>query len=73
MEAVKKSSIPIIFIHGDTDDFVPHDMSIRLYEACASEHKKLVTVNGAGHGLAFPVDKEGYLNALREFQSECGF
>lgn len=73
MEAVKKSNVPIIFIHGDNDDFVPHDMSKRLYEACSSEHKKFVTVSGAGHGLAFPVDQEGYLNALREFQNECGF
>ena len=73
MEAVRKSTVPIIFIHGDTDAFVPHGMSIKLYEACVSEHKKMVTINGAGHGLAFPVDKEGYLNALRDFQSECGF
>ena len=73
IEAVKKSSIPIIFIHGDTDDFVPCEMSERLYEICSSEHKRFVSVKGAGHGLAFPVDKEGYLNALREFQKECGF
>ena len=73
MEAVKKSSVPIVFIHGDNDEFVPCDMSARLYEACTSVHKKFVTVKGAGHGLAFPVDKDGYLNALRAFQSECGF
>ena len=73
MEAVKRSCVPIIFIHGDTDGFVPHSMSARLYDACASEHKKFVTVNGAGHGLAFPVDQEGYLNALKDFQNECGF
>ena len=48
-------------------------MSKRLYEACSAKHKKFVTVNGAGHGLAFPVDKEGYLSALRDFQNECGF
>ena len=73
IEAVKKSSIPIIFIHGDTDDFVPCEMSERLYRACSYKHKRFVSVKGAGHGLAFPVDKEGYLNALREFQKDCGF
>lgn len=73
MEAVKKSSIPIIFIHGDADAFVPCEMSERLYGACSSKHKRFVSVKGAGHGLAFPVDKEGYLNALREFQKDCGF
>ena len=73
MEAVKKSTVPIIFIHGDNDAFVPHDMSVRLHEACASKHKKLVLIPTAGHGLAFPVAKEGYVDALREFQDECGF
>ncbi len=73
LEAMKKSKVPVIFIHGDDDAFVPCDMSRRLYEACASEKKKLVTVKGAGHGLAFPVDKELYLSSLREFQEECGF
>jgi len=73
MEAVKKSSVPIIFIHGDTDDFVPCCMSERLYEACSSERKCFVAIKGAGHGLAYPVDKEGYLKALSDFQDECGF
>ena len=73
MEAVKRTSIPIIFIHGDTDAFVPYDMSVRLYNACSSEHKRMVTINDAGHGLAYPVDRAGYLDALRDFQKECGF
>ena len=72
MEAVKRSNIPIIFIHGDTDDFVPCDMSRRLFEACVSQ-KKFILIGGAGHGLAFPKDKTRYLEALKEFQNECGF
>ena len=47
-------------------------MSRRVYEACVSQ-KKLVTIPGAGHGLAFPTDKEAYLKALADFQQECGF
>ncbi|MBO5109146.1 MAG: alpha/beta hydrolase [Clostridia bacterium] len=72
MEAVQRSKTPIIFIHGDTDDFVPCDMSRDLYAACVSE-KKLAVIHGAGHGLAYPVDKEGYLDALRQFEAECDF
>ena len=66
MEMVQKCRVPVIFFHGESDDFVPCDMSRKLYNACASR-KKLVTVPGAGHGLAYPVDQEGYLKALREF------
>lgn len=73
IEAVKRAKIPIIFIHGDTDDFVPHSMSAELYEACASKYKKFVTSPGAGHGLAYPINRDLYINALREFEEEAGF
>ena len=66
MEAVKHCTLPVIFYHGETDDFVPCDMSRRLYEACVSR-KKLVTVPGAGHGLSYPMDPPRYLETLREF------
>ena len=73
MEAMKTCTLPIVFAHGDTDDFVPYSMSQRLYEACASEKKKLVTIKGAGHGLAFPVGRDEYVRQLAEFKQECGF
>lgn len=70
IEAVKKTNIPIIFVHGDNDEFVPYDMSVRLHEACASEKKALITVRGAGHGLAYPVDKNGYVNKLLKINED---
>ena len=73
MEAMATCRVPIVFAHGDADGFVPCDMSVRLYEACASEKKKLVIIPGAGHGLAFPVGRDEYVNALAEFKRECGF
>lgn len=73
IEALKRARVPVILIHGDTDDFVPCQMSERLYGICASEKKRFVKIAGAGHGLAFPTDKEGYVRALAEFQKECGF
>ena len=66
IDAMKKCSVPVIFFHGEADDFVPCDMSRANYEACASK-KMLITVPGAGHGLSFPVDPERYLQSLSEF------
>ena len=66
-EALKRATIPVIFFHGGSDDYVPCEMSRINYEACASEKKLLVTVPGAGHGLSYPVNPERYLGALREF------
>lgn len=70
IEAMKRCSVPIIFIHGDTDAFVPDKMSDELYEACVSKHKKNVKISGAGHGLAFPVGRDIYVNALADFEKE---
>ncbi len=67
--ALKNCTVPVIFFHGESDNFVPCDMSRINYEACGSK-KKLVTVAGAGHGLSYPVNPEKYLNSLREFFGE---
>lgn len=64
-EALKKCTVPVFFAHGEDDDFVPREMTIANYNACAAP-KTLFLAPGAGHGLSFPVDKEGYKNALRE-------
>ena len=64
--AVAKCKIPMIFAHGDIDDFVPCHMSKTNYDACKTT-KSLVIVPGAGHGLCYPVDPDGYLQALRSF------
>ena len=66
VEAVKKATVPVIFFHGEDDVFVPAYMSRENFEACASR-KELVTIPGAGHGLCYPVDPNGYLQALRDF------
>ena len=65
--SMAKCHLPIIFFHGDADDFVPHSMSVENYNACVSAHKALVTIKGAGHGIAFPVDQEGYRKAAKDF------
>jgi len=69
LEAMKKSRLPVIFIHGESDDYVPCEMSHINYEACISR-KAILTVPKAGHGLSYPVAPEEYLNALREFFGE---
>lgn len=66
LEMVKQCRVPVIFYHGEEDDFVPCEMSIALYEACPSP-KQLITIPGAGHGLSYPVAPEHYLKTLKEF------
>jgi fermentation-respiration switch protein FrsA (DUF1100 family) len=67
IERMAHCRVPIIFLHGDDDDFVPLYMSENCYRACSADKKHLAVFPGAGHGLAFPVDPERYLRELHEF------
>lgn len=68
-QALKNCPIPVIFFHGKADDFVPCEMSQINYDTCSCK-KKIITVEGAGHGLCYPADPETYLTALKEFFEE---
>ena len=70
VSAVAKSKTPIVYIHGDEDDFVPHSMSVECFEATRAP-KKLVTIEGAGHGLGFPQNQSKYVESLRDFETEA--
>lgn len=75
-EEVKKARVPILFIHGDADTFVPCRMCRDMYEACASE-KEILIIKGAGHCESFYKDQEKYEETLTAFldyssRSDCG-
>ena len=64
--ALANCKVPVIFAHGDADDFVPCHMSKANYDAYAGT-KALVIIPGAGHGLCYLADPEGYLAQLKAF------
>jgi len=65
-EAVKNTRIPMLFIHGTDDNFVPIEMTFENYKACVAP-KRLLVVPGANHGMSYLVDKENYENAILNF------
>ena len=71
LEAMKTCKVPVIFFHGENDDYVPCYMSREVYDACTTP-KKLVTIPGAGHGLVYLVDNQKYFQSVVEFFSENG-
>lgn len=66
VEAVKNSRVPILIIHGESDDFVPCDMSREIAKTCTAP-VTLVTIPGAGHGRSYLVDPKRYEEAIKEF------
>ncbi len=70
VDAVKKSKLPILYVHGVADDFVPHSMSVLAYEA-RPENSRLISVEDAAHGLSYVVDEERCKKELHYFLSEA--
>lgn len=69
LKQVAKSKTPILFIHGDEDDFVPYYMMEELYNATSSE-KEMLTIKNAGHAKASEVDPETYWTTVSNFTSK---
>lgn len=70
VEAMRHCKIPVLFIHGTDDKFVPVEMTYENYKACASE-KELLIVPGAGHGMSYLTDKGKYERELTIFWKKC--
>lgn len=69
LEAVKKSTKPMLFIHGGNDSFVPTPMVYELYKAKKGV-KKLLVVPNATHARSFAVANNDYKNTVKQFIEE---
>ena len=67
VEQLKKTSLPMLFIHGEEDTFVPYAMLDVVYEACASPDKEKLSVPGAAHGEASWEAPELYWATVEAF------
>ena len=65
-ETLKNAKVPVLFIHGEADNFVPLEHTLRSHAACASRCE-LLTVKGAEHGMSYLVDRENADKILTAF------
>lgn len=63
---VASSPYPMLFIHGDSDKFVPTEMARRLYDAKPS-HKSLWITKGTPHAHSYYDHREEYIRRIRAF------
>ncbi|MGN1043839.1 MAG: alpha/beta hydrolase [Acutalibacteraceae bacterium] len=63
---IKKCKIPILFIHGSKDTFVPTYMVNELYES-ASCPKEILVIKGACHAESFFVNPKQYKRTVKNF------
>lgn len=69
LDAMQTCEIPILFVHGKADAFVPPEMTLENYEACKSP-RRLLLVEGANHGMSYLTDPQTYETAVRDFWQE---
>jgi len=68
LKAAAKIDNPALFIHGDTDETVPHQESEAIHENCNAYVKRLELVEGASHtfGVSHPFNLP-----TEEYQTAC--
>ena len=66
VRSMEKSRLPLAYICGDCDRYVPLDMAMRIYNACVQD-KVLLIAKGAGHAASFMTENEKYRNLITEF------
>ena len=67
---IKNTTIPMCFIHGESDTSVPIDHTRVNYEACPTD-KLLITVPKAGHTTSLLVGGEEKTNEFLSFLDAC--
>lgn len=65
-EAVRHSKVPVLIIHGESDGFVPCEMSEDVLNACPSLVARH-TFPGADHGISYLVDTPRYKKVVSDF------
>ena len=66
LKQVQKSHVPILFIHGSEDDFVPCEMVNTLYQSATCPKEKLI-IEGAGHAQSCSTDPKTYYSTIFQF------
>lgn len=66
VKQLAKNKLPMLFIHGDQDDFVPFSMLEEVYAATNGPKEKYV-VKGAGHAKAWAKNPAKYQKKVSQF------
>ena len=69
-DAVRRITSPILFIHGEKDEFIPTEMVERLAALKSSGGKTLYVAPNAGHAESYWKNQEEYAAVVREFLKE---
>jgi uncharacterized protein len=67
--AVRRLTIPLLVIHGESDEVVPCSMAREIYDSCATT-KRIKVVNGGLHKDLWIRDSDSLVWAINRFATE---
>lgn len=67
IEAVENSNVPICFIHGLEDKYIPYSHSEDMYKVSKNPLSEIHLFPGATHAKSVAVDFDGYVKILNDF------
>jgi uncharacterized protein len=69
-DSVKRISSPVLFIHGEKDDYIPTEMVEKLAAQKSEGSKRLYIATNAGHAESYWTDPKKYTTVVHEFLHE---
>jgi alpha-beta hydrolase superfamily lysophospholipase len=71
LAVIRTLSVPLLILHGDADETIPHSMARELHDACAAR-KQLHIVPGGMHKDLYIRDGDALVWAVNQFATEIG-
>ncbi|MBZ5750435.1 alpha/beta hydrolase [Metabacillus rhizolycopersici] len=71
LNAIANIENPVLFIHSKDDDYVPAEMSKRLYEKKKGPKKLYIAEKGT-HAMSYTENREQYAEIIDKFLDEIG-
>lgn len=67
IKAIAKSRIPVLFLHGSHDEFIPPLHSRKLFDACPSKKQLYISTNPSKHVESFMFNRDEYKSIVKAF------
>ncbi len=67
LEKIASITMPVLILHGQYDEVIPHEQAEVFFENVGSRDKKLLTIPGAGHNDIMLLGMRQYFQAIRDF------
>ncbi len=66
LTALENNTLPVMFIHGGADRFVPTDFTRENYKACSAD-RRLFLAESAAHAVSYLAETERYQREATDF------